>query len=101
MSFRGMLFSLLLVFALLAAPASFAAEQANSVRLWQAFTNWLVSSLGLGDQLEALDLFLPGGRPQGDSNEVATSSFRAASHKVLRLKEATSSCRAADRPPTP
>ena len=69
MSFRGTLFALLLVFALLAAPAAFAAEQAHPAGLWQVFTNWLMSSLGLGDELEAIDLFLPGGRPQGDSNE--------------------------------
>jgi hypothetical protein len=69
MSFRRTLFALLLVFALLAAPASFAAEQANPAGLWQAFTNWLISSLGLGDEVEGSDLMLPGGRPQGDSNE--------------------------------
>jgi hypothetical protein len=69
MSFRGTLFALLLVFGLLAAPASFAAEQANPAGLWQAFTDWLLSSLGLGDGLEGGVEHLPGGRPQGDSNE--------------------------------
>ena len=69
MSFRGKLFALLLVFALAAAPASFAAEQANSAGLWQAFTDWLMASLGLGDEVEGGDIILPGGRLQNASSE--------------------------------
>jgi hypothetical protein len=78
MSIRRNGFALLVTLALLITPATFAAEQASSDGLWQAFTNWLMVSLGLGDELsnpaspvgqplvpeahlEASDLILPGG----------------------------------------
>ena len=69
MSFRGTLFALLLVFALVAAPASFAAEQANTAGVWQAFTNWLMTSLGLADELEGGHLIFPGGQLQCAASE--------------------------------
>lgn len=61
--FRKNLLALLLALALLAAPAAFAAEFAGPASIWQQVTEWLSAALGLGGQVEASDLILPGGAP--------------------------------------
>lgn len=66
MSIRRNGFALLVTLALLIAPATFAADQAGSGGLWQAFTSWLMTSLGLGDELEQGPGFLPGGLSQSN-----------------------------------
>ncbi len=61
MSIRRNGFALLVTLALLIAPATFAAEQVTPGGFWQAFTSWLVASLGLGDELEGGYGIIPGG----------------------------------------
>jgi hypothetical protein len=61
MSIRRNGFALLLALALVFAPATFAADQATTGGFWQAFTSWLMASLGLSDDPEGGYGFLPGG----------------------------------------
>ena len=65
MSFRRYLVALLLALAVAAAPSTFAAEQAKTAGFWQAFTDWLIASLGLGEEAEGGYGIVPGGISEG------------------------------------